>query len=329
MKKIVLILIYASLSQFNGYAQNHNGVTSDIYRFIERKFMTEWHYFRMQKNPLLSYEETHDEWGNWKNPFLIPEEFYKKQYSPIINVRHWADFQKYNQKNGSVAILDTNFYLIEKSDGIIGVQWDYFSDTTKLIPLDTMHLNIYDSLFLYDNRFLVYHGLNNRILCCSGNVQWDHPRNYNELAWLRRIDRIGYIRGVQFDVKFVHEIKGKQLEEIRRLRPEYSGYVYASGRSSLFSHGHILIGAPKGKEVDLIEYIFYTNNPDKTKDPDKNNIYEMRYVVPSDIKTVYDRRMERKKLSPEEWNIIKNSCLHDFYDYWELLLDIDEANWIN
>jgi hypothetical protein len=132
--KIRLLLICVFLSQLNGYAQNHKGVTADIYRFIEREFMTEWHYFRMQKNPLLSYEETHDKWGNWKYPFLIPEEFFDKQCTPIINVRHWADIQKYNQEKGYVAVLDTNFYLIEKGNGITGVGWSW---DVKKNPPDT------------------------------------------------------------------------------------------------------------------------------------------------------------------------------------------------
>jgi hypothetical protein len=330
MKGIVLALIYVFLSQFNGYGQNYDkGISDDIYNLIRSKFISKWHYFRMKKNPLLSYEETHNEWGEWKYPYLvpnlIPKKFFDDNYSPVIKVRRWyPTFQKYNSDNKSIIINDTNFYIVEKSNGITGIKWDYFSDLTKLIPLDTMHVYVYDSLFPYDNRFLVYHTRDNKILFCSGNVQWDHPMNHSELNWLTRIDRIGYIRGVQFDVNFVQKIEREPLEEIRRLRPEYSNYVYAKGRTRYaFNKGRVLIGAPEGKEIDLIEYIFYSNDPDKTNDSDKNNMYEMRYVVPSEIKTISERRMERRKLSPEEWAVIKESILYEFYDYWETYFDID------
>jgi hypothetical protein len=297
---------------------------------IARDFYTRWVYFRMRKNPALTYEETHDKYGHWKNPYdlLLPSDF--SQYRKQIKIRHWyPDYQQYNSELKAVFIHDTSFYVIEKDNGITGIKWKIFWDSIGVpaIPIDTMHVNVYDSLFLYDNRFLAYHAIEgNRILFCSGNVSWDHPMNHRELSWLEGIERIGYIRGVQFNVEFVRKIKEAQLEEIRRLRPAYPNYVYASGYRSSFCYGQILIGAPEGKEVDLIEYIFYSNDPVKTKDPDTNNIYEMRYVVPSEIKTISERRMERRKLPPEEWEQIKNSYLYEFYDKWALLLKNNEKS---
>jgi hypothetical protein len=330
MKKVVLVLIYVFLSHFNGYSQSYDeNVPDDIYILIRSRFVSQWHYFRMQKNPSLSYKETYDEWGGWKYPYLvpnlIPKFFFDNDYSTVIRIQRWyPDLQKYNRDRRSIIINDTNFYIVEKGNGITGIKWDYFSDMTKLIPLDTMHVNVYDSLFPYDNRFLIYHTRDDKILFCSGNVQWDHPMNHLELDWLTRIDRIGYIRGVQFNIEFVQRIEGAPLEEIRRLRPEYPNYVYAKGRSKyVFSKRNVLIGAPEGKEIDLIEYIFYSNDPEKTKDPDTNNMYEMRYVVPSEIKTISERRMEQRKLSPEEWAVIEKSCLYDFYDHWEIYWDQD------
>jgi hypothetical protein len=62
----------------------------------------------------------------------------------------------------------------------------------------------------------------------------------------------------------------------------------------------LLIGAPQGKEDQLIEFIYYCGIPAKTGDPDRNRLYEMRYIMPTEIKSISERRWEIRKLSDEE-----------------------------
>ncbi|MDR3286359.1 MAG: hypothetical protein LBT27_02830 [Prevotellaceae bacterium] len=98
-RKIILIL--SLLSGIFAYTKAQNlPISEELFRQIRINFITDWEYFRMKKNPLLTYEETHTEWGYWKRPSqvkgLLPDSFYNKNYEPDIKVYRWEDIQKRN-----------------------------------------------------------------------------------------------------------------------------------------------------------------------------------------------------------------------------------------
>jgi hypothetical protein len=327
-KSLIMLLFMFSLSmqaqnnqQTNGFVPpDYQGLPSEIYWKVVDAFISDWSYFRMQKNPLLTFEETHDKWGDWKNPFLIPDTFFRKHYPPVIKITPWFPDAQADDERDKGSIIDNMYgcYVVEKGDGITGIKRDLWTQR----PLDTLHLNIYDSIFPYDNRFLICKTLNGGYRSFSGNATWGTW--YYDLFWYKDVASLGHIRGVQFEVKRVNHINKPQQDEIRQIRSEYPDYEYALANSSLLSCGRLLIAAPKGKEDKLIEYIYYTNDSRKTKDKDKKNFYEFRYILPTEIKSVKERRQEVRKLSQEEYMMIDKSYLSKFIESnWE---DLYEEN---
>ncbi len=271
---------------------------------IESQFLSDWEYFRMQKNPELSYEETHDERGGWKRPFLIPDKFYLDYYGSDLKYSNWGSpkgvfVDKQGGVNRFVNMGDSRIYLVEKKDGLLGLKEDLFTEEV----LDSMQLNIYDSIFPYDNRFLATARRTGKFTFHSGNVIWGEWR---DVGYIRQVDMVGYIRGVQFGVENVKYYSENFSANIRRLRPKYPDYEYTEAYLSQLSKSRLLIAAPRGKEDQLVEFIYYTNKPEKTGDTDINHYYEMRYILPTEIKSIKERRLEKRLLDEQERKMILN-----------------------
>ncbi|MDR3057464.1 MAG: hypothetical protein LBU84_04900 [Prevotella sp.] len=290
-------------------------ISKDIKFHITMDFETQWHYFRMKRNPLLSYEETHDG-ANWKIPFLIPEKFYVGYYEAELKISRWgpAKTPRYvgDVYYPFVDMHDPNYYLVEKKDGLLGIKRAFMTDSI----IDTMQLNIYDSIFPYDNRFLAVVKNNDKygdpiFRFHSGNVEWGEWRDAH---YRHSVDYCGYIRGVQFSIENVIKFNQGFSDKIKQFRPEYPDYVYTANRySSLLTPMCVIIGAPQGKEDQLIEYIYYCNIPEKTGDPDLEHYYEMRYILPTQITSIKERRLEKRLLTDEEKNYIFDDTNEMFY----------------
>jgi hypothetical protein len=300
MKRIIaLILILNSFSP-TLFCQNID--REQKLRIIDY-FMTDWEYFRMKANPMLTYEQTHDEWGRWKPPFLIPDSFYLKRYNSVLTISQWGAPKGVlvippSKMNQYVRMgFHSNLFLVEKRNGLLGVRKDY--NTGKL---DTLSLNIYDSIFPYDNRFLASYIGNNKYTFQSGNTLWG---DWKDVGMMRRVDFIGYVRGVQFNVENVRYYSSEFSEKIKKFRPNYPNYEYTDAQSSsLLSHSWLLIGAPVGKEDQLVEFIYYSNFPEKTGDHDTSHFYEMRYILPTQITSIKERHLEKRLLTKEEKNFL-------------------------
>jgi hypothetical protein len=182
-------------------------------------------------------------------------------------------------------------YLVEKGNG-----WTGYRYTTGL-RRDTVYSDVHDSIFPYDNRFIVCDKGKNKFTFHAGNVQWG---SWWDLGVILRVDYVGFVRGVQFDVDPVILYDSKLSEAIRKERPEYPDYEYTIALRSLFTDGHLLIGAPKGKEDQLVEFIYYTRDPAKTGELDSEHYYEMRYILPTEIESIKERRLEKRKLTEDE-----------------------------
>lgn len=300
MKYIVILLItvFSYFSSISGQEIHWEKKMK-----IEMYFLTDWEYFRMQKNPLLTYEETHDG-ANWKVPFLIPKKFYRDDFTPDIKISRWVEEDRgYTDLKGKthfyVDIGGASFYIVEKRNGLLGLKKNFYTEEI----LDSMQLNIYDSIFPYDNRFMAVDKGNNRFTFHSGNVLWGEWR---DIGFIHDVDIVGLVRGVQFGVERVRPLIWEESQAIRRLRPEYPDYVYAHADRSLLSSTHLLIAAPQGKEDQLVEFIYYTNKPEKTGDENLEHFYEMRYILPTEIKSIKERRLEKRLLSDEEKEMIFN-----------------------
>lgn len=298
MKYIVILLItvFSYFSSISGQEIHWEKKMK-----IEMYFLTDWEYFRMQKNPLLTYEETHDG-ANWKVPFLIPKKFYRDDFTPDLKISRWDEFsgsyEDLNRKRHNyLFVAKPSFYLVEKRNGLLGLKKDFYTEEI----LDSMQLNIYDSIFPYDNRFMAVDKGNRQFTFHSGNVLWGEWR---DVGYICRVDYVGYVRGVQFGVERVRPFIWEESQAIRRLRPEYPDYVYAHADRSLLSSTHLLIAAPQGKEDQLVEFIYYTNKPEKTGDENLEHFYEMRYILPTQIKSIKERRLEKRLLSDKEKKMI-------------------------
>ena len=285
------------------------------------RFDTDWLYFRMKANPLLSREQTHDG-VNWKispSRVLLPDSIRKKNYMPDIKISEWGEFRGSDYIDRPFSLPHFGFYLVEKGDGYTGVKKTFMTDSI----IDIIHLNIYDSIFPYDNRFLVKYLYTDKTSfteyysCHSGNVMWG---DWKDVGYIKGVDYCGYFRGVQFGIEKVMHFNQKFSDKIKSFRPDFPNYVYTQNRSiSLLTNGFVIIGAPEGKEDELVEYIFYSNMPEKTGDPDESHYYEMRYILPTQIKSVKERRLEKRRLTDEEQQYIldgKNGMLlfHDGED---------------
>ncbi|MDR1199923.1 MAG: hypothetical protein LBK94_13100 [Prevotellaceae bacterium] len=312
MKKILLILGLICGLHVDAEAQKK---TNDIELLfdIRSRFITEWSYFRMQKNPLLTYEETHTEWGAWKRPDqvigVIPDTFFTKDYEPDIKIYRWEDIYKRSLYcEHCEQVRNPFFYVIEKGDGITGIRHNVWTNEI----LDTLQLNVYDSIFPYDNRFLIYnpeYENPNKFIFYSGNVDWIEPFFNSKVT----IVGAAKMRGVQFGLEYVARVEQKITDSLRKLRPEYPDYVYATADESFISRGRILVAGHENSISDYIEFIFYSDDSIKTGDS-KGIYYEMRYLLPSNIKSITERRMVKRKLTEEEQNKMLRSYLRKFRD---------------
>ena len=289
---------------------------------FQMEFISKWLYFRMQKNPLLTCEETHTQWGEWKHPDktgIFPDTFFTKDYQPDIKVHTWEKIYK-RPKNPYYEQIQTPFlYVIEKGNGITGIRKKRWTDEI----LDTVQINCYDSIFPYDNRFLIKHNpyeTPRKFLFYSGNVSW-------EPLYKTYISEAGFMRGVQFGVEHVKELKREMMDSVRKLRPEYPDYVYATADESFLSKRPILIAGPENRISDYIEYIFYTDDTIKTGG-DKYDFYEIRYVLPTVVKSISERRMIKRKLTEEEKKVVGSSYLslfvEDYAGFWGLRDEVED-----
>jgi hypothetical protein len=318
MKRIV----FAALTMFyaiNVFAQE----LSDESRItIRREFVSSWSYFRILKDPTVSIEKYRSR-GGWIIPDIFPEKFYRS-YMPQIKIYP----VKTNWSSKIVNLDDRYFYVIEKDNGMTGVNVRTWDHSLK----DTLRVSVNDSIFPYDNRFLVYYTPYTwdgkwigKTYFCAGNVQWCAPK---DIPVMKEVDMMGYIRGVQFDVRYVRYFNEVYSNSIKKYRPDYPDYEYTRAQRSLLSLGHLLIGAPKGKAGELIEFIYYTDNPKKTGD-ERGQYYEMRYILPSEIKSIKERRLEKRKLTEEEIKELIDSPLSYFIecpeDMWDFENDMPKA----
>jgi hypothetical protein len=196
--------------------------------------------------------------------------------------------------------VDKNFYLVEKANGYVGIKRDWWTE----VPVDTLTIHLNDSIFPYDNRFLVYHiPWNNTFYILSGNAEWDDATG--KLPFPKNVCTFGYIRGIQFGVSYVWWHNPNFTAQIREYRPEYLDYDYTRAPMSVFTYEWILIAAPHGQEDKLIEYIYYSDYPYKTGDKE-GVYYEMRYVLPTNIESVTERHLVKRKLTEVEVERIIN-----------------------
>ena len=316
MKKIVCI-VWLVLNGLTSFAQR--GLNSEERFILERRiFITDWIHFRMWVNPALSYEETHDQWGSWKNPFtLFNYDAFSDYYIADLKVHNWDSLQwrqqiRYgNPRNTYAHISIKGYYVIEKGNGLPGV-WNEWRPLEEGVP-DTFTLHVYDELFPYDNRFLVYYDPKNKnkAVYYSGNVNWDTNEKYGGMP----IEYAALMRGVQFGVERVCRISDVKRDSLRKLLPNQPNYNYVTAEASFLNTGNLIIGGPEGKEHLLIELIYYTDDPKKTGDAEKV-FYEMRYILPTKINSIKERRLEKRKLSDEETQLLQSSYLCEFIDKW-------------
>jgi hypothetical protein len=293
MKHLLVVLVLANL-----HGTIHcQEISREVKWSILSQFDAQWLYFRMLKNPLLSYEETHDG-ANWKNPsrLLLPNQLIGRDYFPDVKISRWGEPATGGNKYIRMNMPD--LYLVKKGDNMLYVEKNFRNDSIK----NSLRVNVYDSIFPYDNCFLVcYDGWGNYTFQ-GGNVRWGE---WQDVGFIKRVDYVGYARGVQFGIENVLPYNPEFSNKIKNFRPEFPNYVYTCNRlNSLLTKCCVIIGAPEGKEDQLIEYIYYTNIPEKTGDTDENHYYEMRYILPTQIKSIKERHLEKRRLTDEEQKYI-------------------------
>ena len=289
MKKRLSLVVLISIICLDAFSQD-----LEKYEYVRLRgaFFSDWLQFRLYQDPTLPREKTHNEYGQWRHSLaLLPGEgqFVLDGYRPEITVRKWGITPP-----GFVNLgLSTHFYLVEKENGLPSIKRERYPDRI----VDSINIYVNDSIFPYDNRFLAIK-VGERYEFCSGNAMWSQWEGI--VPFRPRVDIVGYVRGVQFGVERVRPYKAKFSEEIRALRPDFPDYEYTVAHESLLTRARLLIAAPRGKETELIEYIYYTNDSIKTHDPNPDNYYEMRYIIPTEIKSIKERRLEKRLLRPEE-----------------------------
>lgn len=311
MKRSVILLLLANI-YCTIYCQK---ISWEVESDIQAQFSTSWMYFRMKKNPLLSFEETHDQYGRWKIPYRIfmPEKMLKDDYWPSVKIGYWG--VPTPRKGERYVRMDMpHLFLVEKGNGYTGVKKDYIAKKT----IDSVTVNVYDSLFPYDNRFLVADDGWGNYTFHSGNIDWG---KWDDVRFKRQVDMVGYVRGVQLGVDQVKYFDPALSERIRKYRPDFQDYDYTESHKSEVTNGRLLIGAPNGREDQLIEFIYYSNNPAKTGDDNPKQWYEMRYIMPAIIKSITERRWEIRKLNEEEMeNFFKEeNPLRYYTEYYRVI----------
>ena len=313
MKRIASVIL-TSIFVMNIFAQK---LTLQDSLTINSEFVTSWAYFRVLKDPTVSIEKYRSNSG-----VIIPNVFPKEFYGNYMaQIKIYPVEQMWG--NECVGLDPRDFYVIEKDDGIIGKNVWKSDHTMK----DTIQVYVNDSIFPYDNRFLVIYfpytwdgKWVGKTYFCAGNVQWC---DLKDIPVMKGVDMMGYIRGVQFDVRYVRRFSQVYSDTIKKYRPDFPDYEYTYANRSLLSLGHLLIGSPKGKAGELIEFIYYTDNPKKTGD-ERGQYYEMRYILPTNIKSITERRLEKRKLTEEESKSLLESPLHYFIETPEELWDFEK-----
>ena len=329
MKKVIILLFCLSMAFYtNAQEKTLKDVQEEFKQLISGWFFSDWLHFRMAKNPLLSYDEKY-RYGQLRTSasFLLPDNFFKDWYNAQFKIHVWGDMPeaKYDDWLGYFVVRSPYYFIIEKGDGITAVK-SIYSPNKEQGP-DTLRLNIYDSIFSYDNRFLVRYNVNNkRIEYLSGNVLWSDLKDDPFSTFNSRIIDAAFARGVQFGLRRIPktEMDKKMTDSIRRLRPEYPNYVYTTADKSYLTAGRLLVGGPENKVSDYIEFIYYTNDPAKTGDS-THTCYEMRYVLPTDIESITERHMIKRKLTDEELEMIRKSYLIHFIEPY--LYPVEEEIW--
>jgi hypothetical protein len=266
-------------------------------------FFTDWLYFRMVTNPTLNDKETRDEWGRWKNHWkvLLPPDF-DTDYQSDIKITPWC----------CPPFIVKDWYVVEKKDGLTAIKWDYFT-YDKITPIDTVHYNVSDSLYLYDNRFLAVN-VDGRIRFYSGNIRWDDWRKLNIPNQLRLV---AYIRGVQFGLQDIDYLKKEWIPDIEAIYPEYVDWDFVySFFAPVLTHGRVIVTSPKGKALEYLEFLYYTDNPERTGDKE-DVYYEMKYKLPTTITSIKERHLEKRKLTREEVKHLRETSLTWFFGTWK------------
>ena len=314
MKKIIIAISFIVIFSTDMHGQMIDRIPESR---IKAHFISSWLYFRMRQNPLLSYEETRYRGGEWRRPWemFMPPEF-TIWHSPDIKILPWYD-ESLNPRLGFISFGDNTdgLYIIEKGSGITGVKWEYFVDgvmTGNKFPVDTVHVNVYDSIFPFDNRFLAYVTPSGEIGFYSGNISWGSWRNLN-----MDIDLLGvsYIRGVQFGLQRLRRLPDGWITNIRENLPEYSDWDFVFAAKSFLTGGRLLITAPPEQAHEHLEFLFYSDHPEKTGD-EEGVFYEFKYIYPTATRSISERRLEKRKLSPEELENIWDTSLRHFFDFW-------------
>ncbi|NDV45665.1 hypothetical protein D0T49_01190 [Paludibacter sp. 221] len=322
MKRIILYSISLFFFVQNFYSQETEYPADITYYNFESRFFSSWVNFRAKKNPFIPKEKHNMYSSEYTNPFdlIIPEVYYTERYSPPnIKITKWGE-TKYRNKTG---FGDFDFYLIEKEDDYIALRRNWRTGEV----LDSMYINAYDSIFPYDNRSLAYIDyLDKQIKFFSGNVMWDYWETTG-LHSIERLNSVAYIRGVQFAVDGVSWINSAFSDSVRSLRPEYPDYEYTDAIESLLSYGKLLIASPKGKATEYLEFIFYSGIGKRTGDED-GIYYEFRYILPTEIKEITERRLEKRKLTEEEFEVLKHSILRNYVEpnYFQEDEDVTETD---
>lgn len=314
MRHITFLLFLAGLFPASHHLSAQSYATPDANKErvlgIQFEFDTRWMYFRMLQNPLIPNEKKYVDGSRARPSDLFPlEKIYSEGYLPEIKISKWGKSKgSLPSKTGINQFVDLGdccgFYLVEKADGYTAAKRAFMTDSL----IDRVHLDIYDSIFPYDNRFLVKYlytdkkSFSERFSFHGGNAEWG---DWRETGFMHEVDIVGYFRGVQFGIEDVFRFRFDFSEKIRKFRPSFPDYVYTcNARPSLLSRRWVIIGAPKGREDQLVEYIYYTNLPAKTGDADKTHYYEMRYVLPTVTESVKERRLEKRRLTDEEQKYI-------------------------
>ncbi|GAB6013490.1 hypothetical protein [Viscerimonas tarda] len=282
MKRLAILIMLTGLYSLC-YCQK---IDQEKERRIKNDFITKFAYFRLLTNPLLSDEDKHDKFGEIQHSNVYKDSVY---YSSIIlKISHWGSPIGGGQGYKVDMSAPPYLYLIEKGNGLTGIRY---------MLGDTISSSVYDSIFPYDNRFLACDMGGNEFSFHGGNVSFG---NWRDIGFPHTVDYVGFVRGVQFGVDAVVYYNSEFSESIRKERPEYPDYEYTYAKRSLLSDWQLLIGAPKGKEDQLVEFIYYTRDPAKTGEPDSEHYYEMRYILPTNITSISERRFEKRRLTEEE-----------------------------
>ena len=330
MKKAIILIICLSMSFYtNAQEKTLKDVQEEFKQLISDWFFSNWLHFRMAKNPLLSYDEKY-RYGQLRTSaaFLLPDNFFKDFYEAQFKISVWEDMPETveDEKWGYYSVRSPYYFIIEKGDGITAVKSIY--SFNKGNGPDTLRLNIYDSIFPYDNRFLVRYNVNNkRIEYLSGNVLWNGLKDDPFSPFNSRIIDAAFARGVQFGLREIpqREMEKTMTDSLRRLRPDFRDYVYTTANKSYLTKGKLLVGGPENKVSDYIEFIYYTIDPGKTGDS-TYAWYEMRYVLPTRIESITERHWVKRKLTDEEVYILRHSYLGWFIEpyYYDDIINIEE-----